>query len=358
MEARLNVTSDDCATAQEFAASKLLSGIFVIHSSLDVFACFMSGFLLCCFVKNRRPLHILIANSVVLTLLLALTTVGTDVWNGVNYNTYDNPCELMITVWMSIALRAPYYVYVVGYTCIHMFMCFERIAATSRFGSYSNSSSLIGLIGVGLTYFLTLLILTLVFKDDLFYAKKYYTTASSNINAGRLLLINQVILAVDVFITSIDCALYRINIKWLTTKQHNYQLNKSFQLKENVAIVRFMIWFSGVHALIFITYSLCSIFVRTQVNPKDTVIYATSVEVVFTLVHFHAAIMPVTICCFLKQHTRIRPQLNRMYNETQEHFKQLRLQFDCIELSKVSSTSEPRNLLPSPRASRQKSALH
>lgn len=64
------------------------------------------------------------------------------------YHAPTDPCALLITSWVTIAVRGPFVLYFVGYPLLHLVMTIERGWATLRVHQYENASRVYGIISV------------------------------------------------------------------------------------------------------------------------------------------------------------------------------------------------------------------
>ncbi|KAH7696745.1 hypothetical protein AAVH_36182, partial [Aphelenchoides avenae] len=89
-------------------------------------------------------------NLFVLNYLLCTPYAAWNVWYHINvwFRAPTDPCALLISSWVTIAVRGPFVLYFVGYPLLHIVMTIERGWATLRVHHYENAPHNYGILSV------------------------------------------------------------------------------------------------------------------------------------------------------------------------------------------------------------------
>ncbi|KAI1718219.1 serpentine type 7TM GPCR receptor class ab chemoreceptor domain-containing protein [Ditylenchus destructor] len=164
-----------------------------------------------------------------------------------------------------------------------------------------------------------------IYCGEHFTALKSHCMSTSENNSDKILFLVHLLMLIDFVISVGDFALLGINKSQLNSKNVNYTLTKSYQVRENRLSIRLIFPLSVTHSVTFTLYLVLGTIIRRFFYPNyDPLLYATIVEGVHMMVCFYTFVS-VSIFYYLRRRLELVRQPNRIEPQTEYdlHFKQI-----------------------------------
>ncbi|KAI1731323.1 serpentine type 7TM GPCR receptor class ab chemoreceptor domain-containing protein [Ditylenchus destructor] len=238
---------------------------------------------------------------------------------------FVNPCDYTIVTYKCLLISAPLYVCVIGFTCLHVAVFVERCLATFFLSEYARHGPVVGITLSAIMFLVAFVYDLYIYSGEHFTALKSHCMSTSENNSDKLLFLVHLLMLIDFVISVGDFALLGINKSQLNSKNVNYTLTKSYQVRENRLSIRLIFPLSVTHSVTFTLYLVLSTIIRRFFYPNyDPLLYATLVEAVHMMVCFYTFVS-VSIFYYLRRRLELVRQPNRIEPKTESelHFKQI-----------------------------------
>ncbi|KAH7713992.1 hypothetical protein AAVH_18669 [Aphelenchoides avenae] len=212
-------------------------------------------------------IKIIFANVAVMYCVFCSPLVANGLWRLIDYHTYTNPCQLLVPPWVSVVVRGPFYLFLVGCPCWHLVATLERSYATFRAESYEKMSASYGIWSSIVVWTISIAyaayIVYLAFMSHGFQNRTYYIGLTTSTSADFVLHTHYVTLVVDLITFLLDCVVLHWNRQKLKRIFPSYSLSRSYQTNENVIVTtRLMLPLSFTNSVLYVTYLGLSTWIR------------------------------------------------------------------------------------------------
>ncbi|KAI6174365.1 hypothetical protein M3Y98_01182300 [Aphelenchoides besseyi] len=332
----LNFTSADCAAAYVIRSSGLLN----VFNSFQVVLSVVSLITIYNVSSSKETTKVFSILSKNLKVLISVGTFGflglTAVTVIILYsyilaiNLIDQPpCFYVWPALHCFFFRSVLHYCVVGFTVLHVVILIER-SYVAFVAQHNDQFDMFGrMLVVGLFIVPFLVIVFMYGSEDLTHTHRVYCTAGSSRSTKNVIFVTYVCAAVDLVTTIADFFLHlsvKKQARRLLGRNSNYQLEKSFVLKEIRTSIRVIYPLSVVHTIALAPFPFIYIIGRPQQQSLQLALY---VEAALLFKTMYTVIVPCTLW-FLKKRkpNEVYEWMKPMEEQRNVHFIELSRYFD------------------------------
>uniref|UniRef100_A0A915CXS5 G-protein coupled receptors family 1 profile domain-containing protein n=1 Tax=Ditylenchus dipsaci TaxID=166011 RepID=A0A915CXS5_9BILA len=288
---------NDCFAAELLAKQILpdLGDILQIFYSLGTLLV-----LIICVYKYKQhkiPIHpnflLIAANLILLYIYHSVGSIAICIRYQFVIRYYTDPCEILTPVWLNVLLLSTQYIYTQAFVLSHFALTTERIRATIALKTYETQGLCYSIFCLTIVWTLTLLttaaiIITACF-DPAFSKPLIHTTFTTSSNSSYLIALNFILLFIVICTAILD---YIIIVKNRNNKKRGsaYDLNKRYQINENVVTMRLILPLDIAFALFFSIYMASTLVLRSARSSLTPGQFYSIFNIASSLLHLHSLV--------------------------------------------------------------------
>nr|CAD2186738.1 unnamed protein product [Meloidogyne enterolobii] len=246
---------------------------------------------------------------------------------------YKDPKELLTPLWLVCFLLGPFYIQILCYPSLHFCIMLERLRATLFLERYENEGKklavfmniLCWVISIGYSIYIILMAFadpTMAIQGAIFLSTK--STANLTIYISILTTLMVILTALS------DWKITKLNKKIKQRSKNiffGYNLSKSFQLNENILVMRLILPMDIAYATIYLIYNALVVLIRIykdRISPTNYVFYYSTLDTLLYLYSTVTIIVYIKLIKFIRNNQNITIERTTKSDEqTNMHFKEL-----------------------------------
>ncbi|KAI1695398.1 serpentine type 7TM GPCR receptor class ab chemoreceptor domain-containing protein [Ditylenchus destructor] len=270
-------------------------------------------------------------NIIILYAVNSVFLIGVQLRYQIPLLLHAEPCDYLTSLWLNIPLRLPSYIYVTAFVLFHFALTTERARATIFARRYEQEGSSYAFFCIIIIWTLTAVIngymVVLALNDPSFRDKPaLYITITAETNASYLICMNFFYLIMVIITATIDYFLLHTNRR-NRSKVKDYSLSRSYQINENILIMKLLWPLDICFAVVFAIYLIGTIWIRLIRDKLTIAHFMADYGAITMILPMHSIVTLLLYLNFVKNQKLRVAAVIVPGDPTEKHFEQLESQW-------------------------------